>query len=51
MLYEVITHAMRVNEQPVRYRDGMRLAADENNCRFEFSIPHLRKSRLVRLES
>jgi len=43
-------HAMRVNEQPVRYRDGMRLAADENNCRFEFSIPHLRKSRLVRLE-
>lgn len=42
--------ALHVNERPVSFADGMEFAAGENNFRFEFSVPHLRKARHVRLE-
>jgi ligand-binding sensor domain-containing protein/signal transduction histidine kinase len=42
--------ALHVNERPLRFADGMEFAARENNFRFEFSVPHLRKARHVRLE-
>lgn len=42
--------AMHVNDRPVPFADGLTLKAIENNLRFEFSVPHLRSSRPVRLE-